>query len=185
MTLQAYFDTIKVKTGKTPEDFRRLAEKNGLLRPGVKTGQIVAWLNKDFGLGRGHAMAIALTFRQATQPEVTTDEGIADHFKGDRARWRKSYEQLVASVGAFGPGVSVAPTASYLNIIHDGKKFAILQITRDRLDVGIKLKGEAPDARFEAAGAWNSMVTHSVRISEPKQIDRQVLTRLKRAFDRS
>ena len=30
----------------------------GLLRPGVKAGEIVAWLKKDFDLGHGHAMAI-------------------------------------------------------------------------------------------------------------------------------
>jgi hypothetical protein len=36
MSFQAYIDNIKTKTGKTPEDFRELAEKKGLLKPGVK-----------------------------------------------------------------------------------------------------------------------------------------------------
>ncbi|MBC8042335.1 MAG: DUF4287 domain-containing protein, partial [Rhizobacter sp.] len=48
----------KTKTGKTPEDFKKLAEKKGLLKPDVKAGEIVAWLKKDFDLGRGHAMAV-------------------------------------------------------------------------------------------------------------------------------
>ena len=63
MTFQAYIDNIKAKTGKTPEDFRKLAEKEGLLKPGVKAGAIVAWLKQDFGLGHGHAMAIYATFK--------------------------------------------------------------------------------------------------------------------------
>jgi hypothetical protein len=58
MSFQAYIDNIKTKTGKTPEDFRTIAVKKGLLKPGVKAGEIVAWLKKDFGLGHGHAMAI-------------------------------------------------------------------------------------------------------------------------------
>ena len=58
MTFQAYIDNIRAKTGKTPEDFRVLAEEKGLLKPEVKAGQIVAWLKKDFGLGQGHSMAI-------------------------------------------------------------------------------------------------------------------------------
>ena len=58
MTFQAYIENIKEKTGKSPEDFKALAKKKGLLKPGVKAGEIVAWLNEDFGLGRGHAMAI-------------------------------------------------------------------------------------------------------------------------------
>lgn len=63
MTFKAYIDNIRAKTGKTPEDFRRLAEQKGLLenstiKKGVKAGQIVDWLKEDFELGRGHAMAI-------------------------------------------------------------------------------------------------------------------------------
>jgi hypothetical protein len=62
VSFQAYIDNIKAKTGKTPEDFRQMAEGKGLLKPGVKAGEIVAWLKKDFGLGHGHAMAIYATF---------------------------------------------------------------------------------------------------------------------------
>ena len=58
MSFQAYLKNIKAKTGKTPEDFKKLAEKKGLLKPGVKAGSIVAWLKEDFDLGHGHAMAI-------------------------------------------------------------------------------------------------------------------------------
>ena len=63
MSFQAYIDNIKIKTGKTPEEFKRLAEQKGLLKPGVKAGEIVAWLKEDFGLGHGHAMAIYATFK--------------------------------------------------------------------------------------------------------------------------
>src|SRR5207244_12110263 len=55
---ESYLANIKAKTGKTPADFKALAKKMGLLRPGVKAGEIVAWLKKDFDLGHGHAMAI-------------------------------------------------------------------------------------------------------------------------------
>jgi hypothetical protein len=58
----------------------------------------------------------------------------------------------------------VGPTSSYLSLLRNGKKFAVVQVTADRMD-----------RRLEAAGDWNSMVTHRVRISDPKQIDRQVL----------
>ncbi len=42
MSFQAYIDNIKAKTGKTPKEFKKLAEKEGLLQPGVKAGAIVA-----------------------------------------------------------------------------------------------------------------------------------------------
>lgn len=63
MTFKAYLDTIEAKTGKTADDFKHLAEargflQDGVLRKDVKAGAIVQWLNDEYGLGRGHAMAI-------------------------------------------------------------------------------------------------------------------------------
>ena len=42
MTLKAYLDNIQTQTGKTPQDFLAMAEEKGLLKQGVKTGQIVS-----------------------------------------------------------------------------------------------------------------------------------------------
>ncbi len=63
MSFQAYLDNIQEKTGKTPDDFVRLAKKKAFsdsagLRDGVKVSDVVAWLKADFDLGQGHAMAI-------------------------------------------------------------------------------------------------------------------------------
>jgi hypothetical protein len=185
MSFQAYLDNIKTKTGMTPADFKLAAETKGLLRPGVKTGEIVAWLKHDYDLGRGHAMAIVLTLNSAGEAKSSPEDGISRHFKGERARWREPYERLVAKVRGFGPGVSVSPTSSYISLLRNRRKFAIVQVTGDRLDVGLKLKGERPTSRFEPAGKWNSMVTHRVRISEPSQLDAQVIAKLKDAFDRA
>ena len=68
MSFQAYLDNIQKKTGKSPDDFRKLAEKKGFLtkgtlKPGVKAGDIVSWLKKDYELGHGHAMAIYALFK--------------------------------------------------------------------------------------------------------------------------
>ena len=182
MTFQAYIDTIQAKTGKTPEEFLRLARAKGLLEPGVKTTQIVNWLKDDFDLGRGHAMALVLTFKSATRPPTPAGDAIAKHFAGKKSRWRGPYDELVTAARSFGPGVSVGPTSSYLSLLRNGKKFAIVQITADRLDLGLKLKGAKASGRFQAAGDWNQMVTHRVRITDPNQIDEQVLTRLHEAY---
>ncbi len=63
MSFQAYLDTIQKKTGKTPADFKALAEQkgftqNGKIKDGVKAKQITDWLKQEFDLGHGHAMAI-------------------------------------------------------------------------------------------------------------------------------
>lgn len=50
------------------------------------------------------------------------------------------------------------------------------------MDIGIKRKGVAPTERFEVAGSWNAMVTHRVRISDPQQIDAEVIAWLQQAY---
>ena len=63
MTFQAYLDNIKEKTGKTPADFKALAEQEGVYAPDMKAEQLVVWLNERFDLGRGHSMAIWAVFK--------------------------------------------------------------------------------------------------------------------------
>lgn len=72
MSFQAYIDNIHAKTGKTPADFKKIAEEKGFitggeLNPATKAGEIVAWLKTDFDLGHGHAMAIYATFKGKTE----------------------------------------------------------------------------------------------------------------------
>ena len=57
MSFQAYLDNIETKTGLTPRQFIDLAGEKGF-GPTTKAGEIVAWLADDYGLGRGHAMAL-------------------------------------------------------------------------------------------------------------------------------
>lgn len=74
MSFQAYIDNIKAKTGKTPEDFKALAQEKGLLNPLAKAGKIVEWLKEDFGLGHGHAMTIYAVFKGHKEDKQTTEE---------------------------------------------------------------------------------------------------------------
>ncbi|MFE3875739.1 DUF4287 domain-containing protein [Kitasatospora sp. NPDC059146] len=58
MSFQAYLDTIETRTGLTPRQFVALAEQLGFDAPATKAGVILAWLKEDYGLGRGHGMAL-------------------------------------------------------------------------------------------------------------------------------
>ncbi len=177
--MQAYLDNIKAKTGKTADDFRILATEQGL-----KTyPELMAWLKTEFGLGHGHANLIAHMIVHHGEPEVSSDDAIAAHFGGAKANWRKPYDELLAHLNTFGPDVTVAPTKSYLSFLRGKNKFGIVQISTDRIDIGVKRKGIATTERFEAAGSWNNMATHRVRISDPTQIDAEVLGWLKQAYD--
>lgn len=72
MSFQAYLNNIKEKTGKGPDDFKKLAEKkgfleNGKIKPTVKATEITNWLKEEFELGHGHAMAIYAALKGKTE----------------------------------------------------------------------------------------------------------------------
>lgn len=54
-TFKAYMKNIQAKTGKTPEDFWKLANKKGFVKQGKMTAKyadLSAWLKSDMGLGQ-------------------------------------------------------------------------------------------------------------------------------------
>lgn len=65
MSFQAYLDNIEQKTGKTPQQLLGIAKTKGFT-PDSKAGEIITWLEDDFDLGRGHAMALVYVIKNGT-----------------------------------------------------------------------------------------------------------------------
>ena len=57
MSYQAYLDALETKTGRTPQQLLDEAAERGY-GPTTKAGEVVAWLADEYGVGRGHAMAL-------------------------------------------------------------------------------------------------------------------------------
>ena len=55
--------------------------------------------------------------------------------------------------------------------------------TKTRVDLGLNLKGKVPERRLEAAGSFNSMVSHRVKLSAPGDVDADVVGWLREAYD--
>lgn len=68
MSFQAYLDAIERKTGKTPQELVDEAHARGY-GPTTRSGEIVAWLAAEHGLGRGHAMALVHVVKNG--PEIS------------------------------------------------------------------------------------------------------------------
>lgn len=58
MSYQAYIDNITSKTGKTPDQMREEAIRQGILSEDMKASVFTDWLKKEYQLGHGHAMAM-------------------------------------------------------------------------------------------------------------------------------
>jgi hypothetical protein len=66
MSFQAYLDNIEEKTGLTPRRFLALAAEKGF-DANTKAGPILEWLAADYGLGRGHGMALVHVITKGPQ----------------------------------------------------------------------------------------------------------------------
>lgn len=86
MSFQAYLDNIEIKTGLTPRQFVAIAQEKGLDAPGVKAGEILAWLKDDYELGRGHGMALVHVIQKGSH--------ISSKFVGDDGVHRDESETL-------------------------------------------------------------------------------------------
>jgi hypothetical protein len=93
MSYQAYLDAIEAKTGKTPQQLLDEAASRGY-GPQTKSTIVVDWLKDEYGLGRGHAMALFGVLKNGpTVPEKHVgssgshrDESLTLHLDGVAAR---------------------------------------------------------------------------------------------------
>lgn len=180
MTFQADLDTIRKKTGLGPDDFRRLAAEKGLLEPGTKPAAIIAWVASDYGLGPGHGMAIVSVLGLAASSGLSDDDKFRAQFAGKKDVWRPTFDRMLEAIDR--PS-TLASTATYISLLAGQSKFGVVAVTANRMDVGIKLAAEPAGGRFEAAGTWNAMVTHRVRVTDAAQVDAELVNWLQRAFD--
>lgn len=87
MSFQAYLDNIETKTGLTPREFIALAKERGFDDPSVKAGVIVDWLKQDYGLGRGHAMALVHVIKKGPKIDAKHVGSSGSHRDASDTLW--------------------------------------------------------------------------------------------------
>jgi hypothetical protein len=73
VSFQAYLDKVEEITGKAPKQFIAEAKKKKL----TEHKDILAWLKQDYGLGTGHARAVAYVIQHG--PEFTVRQTTGTH----------------------------------------------------------------------------------------------------------
>lgn len=71
MSFQAYLDKVEEITGKTPNEFIEMAKEKNL----TEHKAIIDWLKTDYGLGTGHARAVAHVILHGPEFEVRQTTG--------------------------------------------------------------------------------------------------------------
>lgn len=174
-------ENMKAKTGKTLEQWLKISKASGL----EKHGQIVKFLKSEHGMTHGFASLVAHKTLAAGDDPPSGDDLVDQQYSGPKEGLRPIYEALISKVEGFGRDVEVAPKKSYVSLRRN-KQFGLIQpSTKTRVDVGINLPGTPADDRLEASGSFNAMVSHRVRLTAAEQVDGELASWLKSAYDQS
>lgn len=168
---------LKAKTGRSLDEWLVLTRASGQ----AKHGGLVSWLKAEHGMGHGYANLVAhKTF--ASDAGSSDDADLMEAmFAGPKGAMRPAYDKVAGIVSGL-DGSQFAPKKGYVSFRRN-KQFGLAQpSTKDRLDLGLSLKGVEPSGRLEAAGSWNAMVTHRVRIASADEIDAEVEAWIRQAW---
>jgi hypothetical protein len=174
------------KTGRSLEAWIAEVRGSGL----EKHGQILSML-KEHGVSHGYANLIAHMARERAAGRASSGADAAGAGEPDlvaaqyasKEDLRPIYDRIASAVRGFGDDVELAPKKAYVSL-RRSMQFGLLQpSTKTRLDVGIKLKDAGPTVRLEAAGSWNAMVTHRVRVTSRDEVDDELIGWLRRAYE--
>lgn len=180
--VQTMIANLKDKTGKTLDEWKKLVQNSGL----KKHGELVNFLKKEHGVTHGYANLIVHKALKSDAPSVgTNDELVESQYSGAKSSLKPIYDKIINEVTGFGNDVDISPKKAYVSLRRK-KQFAIIQpSTSTRVDVGINLKGAEPKGRLEASGSFNSMVSHRVKISNEKEVNKELIGWLKKAYENS
>ena len=170
---------LSEKTGRSLEAWIQVVRDSGL----EKHGQVVSML-KEHDMGHGYANLVAHMARERASGggSAATPDLVEAQYQG-KDDLRPIYDRLSVAVEAFGDDVELAPKKSYVSL-RRSKQFGLLQpSTKTRLDVGIKSGSLEPGGRLEAAGSWNAMVSHRVRVSSADEVDDELIGWLRTAYE--
>ncbi len=173
--------SLAEKTGKSLDQWTKLAAKSGK----AKHGELVAWLKGEHAMTHGYANLVAhMTLKSDAGSRVAAgDDLVAEMFGGGKEGLRPIFDKLLAAALACGKDIEQSPKKGYLSLRRKTQFATLHPSTKSRFDLGLKLKGVPANGRLEAAGSWNAMVSHRVRLEKASDVDAEVVGWLREAYE--
>ena len=172
---------IEKSTGKKLSEWTTILNKSGL----SKHGELVNFLKAKHSFTHGNANMLVHTAKQShAQAEENDTDWIAEQYKG-KEELKKWYDKIMQEINQFGKDVEISPKKAYVSLRRK-KQFAIIQpSTKTRIDIGLNIKGIAPSGIAEAAGSWNAMCTHRIKLEDEKMLNTALINLIKQGYDQA
>ena len=172
---------IEKSTGKKLDQWIKIVNKSGF----EKHGELVSFLKEKHGFTHGNANTVVHYAKQThADAAENSDDLIVEQYKG-KENLKPWYDMLIVEIKKLGNDIEFAPKKTYVSLRRK-KQFAIIQpSTKDRLDIGLNIKAVPPSGNVIAAGSWNAMCTHRVKIEEEKMINKELIEWVMKAYEQA
>lgn len=178
---QTQLSNIEKNTGKKLEEWIAIVNKSGF----AKHGELVNFLKEKHGFTHGNANVVVHYAKQSHAGAAENSEDlITEQYKG-KEHLKPWYDKIMAAINKFGKDIEVAPKKAYVSLRRK-KQFGLIQpSTKDRLDVGLNIKGVAPMGNVEEGSKWNAMCTHRIRVEDEKMINKELFEWIRKAYEQA
>ncbi|QBA65023.1 DUF4287 domain-containing protein [Muriicola soli] len=173
--LQTMISNMPEKTGKSLEEWKKILNAKSF----SKHSEAVSYLKKEHGVTHGFANTIV---------HLSKDEGtssadlLSAQYKG-KEHLLPVYEKIRDMVSSLGNDVTITPKKTTVSFIRK-KQFALVNpASKTRLDLGLKIKDKPTTARLENSGPFGTMCTHRVRLEKPEDVDDELKSWIKEAYE--
>jgi hypothetical protein len=179
--LETQLKNLQARSGKTLDELYAALAASGL----SKHGELRDQAKQAFGLGHGDANTLVHFFLKAAAPSAEAapagNDVLDEIYAGPKAALRPIHDRLLGALEAFGP-FEIAPKKGYVSLRRK-KQFAMVgPATKTRVEVGINHKSLEGTERL-LAQAPNGMCQYKVNLTQPDEVDPELLSWLRTAYD--
>lgn len=183
--LEAQIHNIEEQYGKSLSEWIALIKESGT----TKHTDMVTMLKSQYGMSHSSAHRVALKAREADgasmvqAAKASGRDPVEDMYSSKKANLKPLHDALMTAITSFGNDIELAPKKGYVSLRRK-KQFAMIQpASVTRIDIGLILKGVPPTERLESASNFNALFTHRVRVNSVNDVDEQLISWLKQAYD--
>ena len=150
--------------------------------PGDEAG-LREWLEARGVTGYARSLLIRERFGYPDFLLASSDE-LVDGQYADRQNLRPIYNAIIEAAAGLGD-VTIQARKTYVSLVGPKRTFARIQpTTRNRVDLGLRLKVETPSGRLQPSRIHESMKLQ-ISLARPEEVDSEVAAWLQRAYDQN
>lgn len=140
------------------------------------------WLSQQGVTGYAQSLLVMERFGYPEFFLASADELIDGQY-ADRQDLRPIFDRIIEAAAGLGE-VVIQARKTYVSLVTPRRTFARIQPARERVQLALRLEGEAPGGRLEPSKIHESMRLQ-FSLAAPDEVDTEVLDWLQRAYDRN